>query len=201
MGVTDDTLVGVTDDKQIATLPPIEELHNEVVRSPRTGEPRRPAVLLVAAILLQLAVAATAIAYAHHWWLAVHPSSYPTSARLIAWIEPDPGKWLSLTLEAALAAATVLAAGAAGVAGFQAWNGWRWSRWAGLVAVGLVGGYLAITSTWVVPALALTVLGAALLFLPPVARYFRDQDRVRAEQPELYRRPERVFYGRLARFR
>lgn len=191
----------MTQDKQIATLPPIEELHPGVALSPRTGEPRRPGVLLTASILMYLAVAGVAVAYSHHWWEAVHPDRYPASALLIVWVQPDPGKWLSLTLEGVLAAAAVLAAGAAGVAGFQAWNGWRWSRWAAVAAVALTGGFVAITSHWAWVGFALTTLGAGLLFLPPITRYFEDWERVRAEQPHPYRRPDRIFYGRLPRFR
>lgn len=191
----------MTQDKQIATLPPLEELHGEVALSPRTGEPRRPAVLAIASALLYLAVAAVATAYGHHWWLAVHPEHYPGSARLISWVQPDPGKWLSLTLEGVLAAVTVLAAGAAGVVGLQVWNGWRWARWAGLVAIALLSGFVALTSAWAWPALGLGAVGVGLLFLPPVGRYLAEWERVRGELPERYRRPERIVYGRLPRFR
>lgn len=191
----------MTDDKQIATLPPLEELHDEAPLSPRTGEPHRPAVLLVAAVVCQVAAAATVVAYAQHWWLAVHPGTYPTSARLIEWVSPDPGKWLSLTLEAGLVAALVLAGGAIGVAGFQAWNGWRWSRWAGLVAALLSCGFLAVTSNWAIPALSLSIVGAGLLFVPPVTRYFKAQELHRSIEPEHYRRPASIHYGRLPRFR
>lgn len=190
-----------SEPKQIATLPPIEELRRDVPRSPRTGEPRRPVVLGVAAVLLYLAAAACLAVYGWHWWLAAHPETYHTSAWLIEWTSPDPGKWLSLTLEGALAAAVALASGAAGIAGFQAWSGRRWSRWAGLVAVALVGGFTALTSWWGLAAAGLAVVGAGLLFLPPVTRYFEQWAQVRAEQPLEYRRPERIFYGRLPRFR
>ena len=42
---------------------------------------------------------------------------------------------------------------------------------------------------------------ASRLWLPPVSRYLADWDRVRAERPVPYRRPESIFYGRLPRFR
>ncbi len=118
----------MTEQNDIATLPPLEELQRGVARSPRTGEPPRPAVLGVAAVVLYLAAAGVAAAYGIHWWQAAHPETYPASARLIDWVDPAPGKWLSLTLEGVLAAAAVLAAGAPAVAGFQSWNGWRWGR-------------------------------------------------------------------------
>ncbi|MHA6508509.1 hypothetical protein [Tessaracoccus sp. Y1736] len=191
----------MTEPQPIATLPPIEELHGDVPRSPRTGEPTRPAVVLVSAILQYLAVAALAAAYGWHWWLAAHPDSYATSARLIEWVAPEPGKWLSLTLEGGFAAALVLATGACGVVGFHAWNGWRWTRWGGLAAVALAGGFAAILSDWAFIGLGLAVVGGALLFLPPSTRYFRHWEQVRAIRPEAYRRPSSIFYGRLPRFR
>lgn len=191
----------MSEPKQIATLPPIEELRRDVPRSLRTGEPRRPVLVGVAAVLLYLAVAAAAVAYGWHWWLAADMDTYHRSAWLVEWTEPEPGLWLSLALEGALAAALALAAGAAGVAGFQAWNGWRWSRWAGLAAVVLMGGFAALTSWWALVPATLTVAGAALLFLPPVTKYFGQWAQVRAERPVPYRRPDEIHYGRLPRFR
>ena len=98
-------------------------------------------------------------------------------------------------------AAAVIAAGVPAIAGFQSWNGWRWGRWAGLLAVALTGGFAALTHDWGFVAVGLAVVGSALLWLPPVSRYLADWDRVRAERPVPYRRPESIFYGRLPRFR
>lgn len=191
----------MSEPKQIATLPPIEELRRDVPRSKRTGEPRRPVVVGASAILMYFAVASAIGVYGWHWWLAAHPESYPNSAWLVEWSNPDPGKWLSLTLEGALAAALALAAGAAGIAGFQAWNGWRWSRWAGLIAVALMGGFTALTSWWGILPAGLTVLGCVLVLLPPAGRYFRHWEQARAEGRVPYRRPSEIRYGRLPRFR
>ena len=191
----------MTEPKQIATLPPIEEVRGDIPRSPRTGEPKRPAILLISAITLYLAAAALGVVYVERWWRAAYPDSYPTSARLLIWTEPEPGKWLSLLFEGVFAGALVLAAGACAIAGFQAWNGWRWSKWAGLVALALTGGYVAIINNWAFMGLGLAVVGVAMTFLPAASRYFRQWDQVRAEQPTPYRRPAWIFYGRLPRFR
>lgn len=191
----------MTDPKQIATLPPLAELEKATPLSPRTGEPPRPVAAWVGALCSYLAIAVVIGVYSAHWWDAAHPGSYPTSARLIRWVEPDPGKWLSLTLEAALAAASLLAAGAVGVAGFQAWNGWRSSRWIGLVGLVLTGGYAAITSNYAFAAVGLSLVTAVVAFLPPMTRYFSRWAEVRAEHPDPYRRPAHIFYGRLPRFR
>lgn len=191
----------MTDPKQIQTLPPLEELKPSTPLSPRTGEPPRPVVAWIGAGAAYLAVACVMGVYALHWWQAAHPDSYAGSARLIQWVEPEPGKWLSLTLEGVLAAASVLAAGAVGVAGFQAWNGWKWSRWAGVIGLALMGGYAAVTSDWAFIAVGLALVTAVVAFLPPMRRYFARWSEVRAERPAGYRRPAWIFYGRLPRFR
>lgn len=191
----------MTEPKQIQTLPPIEELKPETPLSPRTGEPQRPVLAWIGAVAAYLAVLAVMGVYAQHWWLAAHPKTYADSARLIQWLNPEPGKWLSLTLEGALAAASLLAAGAVGVAGFQSWNGWRWSRWAGLVGLALMGGWAAVTSNWALVGVGLALVTAVCAFLPPMGTYFKRWDAVRAEHPTGYRRPNWIFYGRLPRFR
>lgn len=191
----------MSEPKQIETLPPVEELRRVVPLSPRTGEPPRPALAFIAAATSYLAAGAVAAVYALHWWQAAHPESYPASARLIEWVAPEPGKWLSLTLEGALAGAAVISAGAVAVAGFQGWNGWRWSRWAGLVALLLVGGFAVVTSDWGFIAVGLALVTATTLWLPPMTRYFRHWHEVRTTRPPPYRRPERIHYGRLPRFR
>ena len=189
----------MTEPKQIATLPPIEEISGDVPRSPRTGEPKRPVTLAVAAVAAYLAAGAMTLAYAWHWYRAVYPATYPGSSRIVRWLEPDPGKWLSLTIEGGLALGLILAAGAVGVVGFQAWNGWGWSRGAGLAALALAGGYTAILNDWAFIGLGLAAVVAVLVFLP--TRYYRQWQQVRSERGEPYRRPESIFYGRLPRFR
>lgn len=191
----------MTGAKEIQTLPPLEELRRSTPLSQRTGEPPRPATVVISAVAAYLAVAGVAGVYALHWWQAAHPETYAASARLIGWVAPPPGKWLSLTLEGAIAAAALVAAGAVGVAGFQAWNGWRWSRWAALAGLLLTGGFAAVTSDWAYLAAGLALVVAVLVWLPPTATYFRRWDEVRAARPGGYRRPERIYYGRLPRFR
>lgn len=187
--------------REIATLPPIEELHDEVPLSPRTGEPRRPAAVVVAAVLSYLAVAALAFVYGWHWYRAAYPATYPISAHLTDWLDPKPGAWVSLTLEFVYAGLVGITAGAAGVVGFQAWNGHRWTRWGGAIALGLAGVVTALVNLHGLIACTLVALGWALLWFPPVTRYFLQWRRVREERLDGYRRPKQVFYGRLPRFR
>ena len=187
--------------KQIATLAYIEELRDDVPLSPRTGEPRRPAWVLVAAILCYAAVAAVAWSYGWHWWRAAHPETYLHSAHLTQWVEPAPGKWFSLFLEFVYAALAALAGGAAGVVGFQAWVGRRWTR-VGIVAPLVCTGLIAtLINLYGLIAVGLTVLAGVLLMLPSVGRYFAQWDRVRSQETPRYTRPENIVYGRLPRFR
>ncbi|MDU7361470.1 MAG: hypothetical protein E7L00_09735 [Propionibacteriaceae bacterium] len=190
-----------TEPKEIATLPPIEELRDDVALSPRTGEPRRPAVLVVASVLMYLAVAVVAWSYGWHWYRTAYPETYLISAHLTGWVEPEPGKWFSLFLEFVYAGLTALAGGAAGVVGFQAWNGHRWSRIGAGVAAVLAGIVAVLMNLYALIAVGLVVAGGVLFLLPPVTRYFREWRRVRSHEPSRYSRPERIFYGRLPRFR
>ncbi len=191
----------MSEPKEIATLPPLPVLRQDNLISPRTGEPRRPATVGIAHVVFQAAAAVAAIAYAIHWWQAVHPETYPTSAHLIEWLAPDPGKWLSLTLEVVLALLIVIVTGACGVAGFQAWNGRQVSRWTGWIALGVTGSAIAWLNLWAIPATLLALAGVGLLYVPPSGSHIAAIKRHRSKRPEVYHSPEVIHYGRLPRFR
>ncbi|MGO1384543.1 MAG: hypothetical protein ACTHU1_07060 [Arachnia sp.] len=188
-------------EREIATLPPLPVLNNELQTSARTGEPPRPVLALLSLISLSMATAGVALTYGLHWWAAADPANYATSARLIQWVDPEPGKWLALTLEGALAAVAALVGGACGVAAVQAWNGHRWSRWVALVGLALTGALTALFDWSGLVPVALALAGTILLFTPPVTRFFRAFDTFRTVGHTPYRRPERIFYGRLPRYR
>ena len=187
--------------KEIATLPPLPVLHHDVPLSERTGEPPRPWSVLAGLVLFCLAAAAVTGVYARHWWLAVHPDSYPSSAHLVQWAAPAPGKWLSLTLEGVLALVLVLVAGACAVAGYQAWIGWNWARIISITALALTGVAVLLFDLWALVAVVLALLGTVCVFLPETTRYFRYFEAHRAKREETYRNPTSIFYGRLPRFR
>ena len=187
--------------KEIATLPPLPVLHQQVPLSKRTGEPPRPWSVLVGLVLFCLAAVAVTAVYARHWWLAVHSDTYSSSAHLIQWLTPDPGKWLSLTLEGVLALVLVLVAGACAVAGYQAWIGWSWARVISVTALVLTGVAVLLFDPWALVGASLALLGAVCVFLPTTTRYFQYFAAHRAKREENYRTPERIFYGRLPRFR
>ena len=186
--------------KEIATLPPIEVLAPATPTSPRTGEPPRPAALWISSVLLHLASAALAGAYGWHWWQAAHSDTYGASARLIGWLEPEPGKWLSLLLEGIFALALVLAAGACSTIGYQSWIGRRWTRPASFAALTLTAGFAAILNHAAFIGLGLAVAGAALLWLPSLSTYHSHWEQLRAARQGGYRRPESIHYGPLARY-
>ena len=187
--------------KEIATLPPLPVLRQDVPLSERTGEPPRPWSVLVGVMLFCLAAAAVTGVYARHWWLAVFPTTYPSSAHLVQWAAPDPGKWLSLTLEGVLALVLVLVAGACAVAGYQAWIGWNWARIISITALGFTGVAALLFDLWALVAVVLALLGTVCVFLPETTRYFRYFEAHRAKREETYRNPTSIFYGRLPRFR
>lgn len=187
--------------KEIATLPPLPQLRGGTALSKRTGEPPRPWSVAAGLVIFCLAAGSIGLLYAAHWWLAVHPDSYASSAQLIEWLKPEPGKWLALTLEGVLAIVTTLTAGALAVAGFQAWNGWGWARIAAVVALALAVGATAVFDLRGLVTVGLAALGTLLVLLPSSQRYYRDFKTHRAVRLTGYRRPAHIFYGRLPRFR
>ncbi len=190
-----------TPTPEIATLPPLPALRGDRPVSSRTGEPPRPWPIVTGLVLSMVAAAVIVGVYSHHWWLAAHPDTYLSSAQVISWLDPDPGKWLSLTIETGLACFALVAAGACGVSGFQAWNGWSWSRFAGPVAALLSAVAAMLFSWWAWPAIVLMALVSISSWLPSSRSYFDHWQRLRAARPQPYRRPERIFYGRLPRYR
>lgn len=186
---------------QIETLPPLDELTPQVPISEATGQPRRSKVMVAAMSLLYAAAAVSLVALCKVWWDAIHMATFMNSAQLIEWWQPRPGGWLSIVAAVLLFVIGGIMAAAPAIAGFNAWNGHRWSRWAALFAV--VVSCLAFTmNDWALPAIPLSVVGAAMLWLAPVGRYFGHWEEFRRGFELVPRRtPERVVYGPLPRFR
>lgn len=183
----------------ITTLPPIDELAPRIPISPNTGQPPRHPVMVLANVFLYGAAGASAASLAKAWWDAIHMPTFPTAAHLIELINPRPGSPASIIAVVLMTAIGVIMVATPAITAFNSWNGHWWSRIAALISIAVAGlawfmnpiGYLA---------LPLSTLGAILLWLPPVGRYF--------EQWRLFRTPERppappitdVRYGSLARF-
>jgi hypothetical protein len=164
--------VELTVPTEIATLPPLEVTHQaSYPTSPRTGEPKRPAVLMVAIVACWLSVATTIVAFGQWWWQAAHIPTFHASARLLTWTQPDPVSALAITLVLVIAAIAVVMVAAAGLVGYNAWTGQRWVRVAGLICF-LVTGLSFLVSWWFTAAMAPLAVGVGLLWLPPVRRFF-----------------------------
>lgn len=191
--------LGPDGKKVIETLPPLPETAAHLEISPATGQPRRHPVMLVGAGLLYASALVTVVAFALFWWQAITMNDFHGSARLLGWTTPRPGSWQSIVWVCVLALAAVAVAAAPAVAAFNAWNGHRWSRVAGLVAVAVT--LLAILgNTAALFAIPLAALGAAVLWLPPVAGYFDRWAAFRADDVPQPRLVDEVRYGPLDRY-
>lgn len=186
--------------KEILTFPPLPKVVNEVEISPNTGQPRRHILVVLAVLAGYFAAAATAVMYGLHWWQAVHMETYPNSANLLQWVKPDPGKWLSLTLEAVLAAVAALMAAAPAVIGFNAWNGHRWSRVGSVIALALTVGGAVLFSNWGWIAVGFTAVLTILVWLPGVKNYFHQWELFRAGPPKRPVDHGKIQYGPLPRY-
>ena len=179
----------------------MDVLEASIPLSEATGQPRRDPVMLVGMGLLYASAAAGALSYAKFWWVAIHIKNWLGSSKLIAATHPDPWSLAAVLWTTLITVVALLFVSATAVAGFQAWNGYRWSRIVAAVAAGLtLAAPLMINDLgWL--ALALAALGAGVLWLPQVSRYFRHWTAFRtppAKQPVWY---ESVSYGPEARFR
>ncbi|MGD7733161.1 hypothetical protein ACQCX5_09370 [Propionibacteriaceae bacterium G57] len=191
--------IGPDGKKVIATLPPIDELEPPLPLSESTGQPRREPVMLIGAGLLYASSVAGALGFAKFWWDAINIEHFTTSARLMGWLDPRPGSWQSIVWVSVVALIVCVVVAAPALAAFQAWNGHRWSRIAGIVAA-VLSALTILLNNWALPAIPLAVLGAAVLWLKPVGRYFDQWARFRADEPRERKIFTRVNYGRLPRY-
>lgn len=185
---------------EIATLPPTDELVAPGLPiSSSTGQPRRAKWMVAANVLLYAASVVSAVALARSWWLAMHMPSFMNSSTLVQLWQPRPGGWRSVVAVTLVAAIGAILVAAPAIAALNAWNGHRWSRIAALVATAL-GGLAYLVGPWAWPAPVLSLLGALLLFLPAVTRYFGHWEQFRAGTPVPVREQREVVYGPLPRY-
>ncbi len=186
--------------KEILTLPPLDELEPQLPISEATGQPRRDTTMLVGMGLLYASAVASAVAYCIVWWRSIHMETYFSAARMLRFTHDRPGSWQSLMWAVLVALTALVMVTAPAVAGFQAWNGYRWSRIAAIVAAVLSFlGLLLNQVAWA--AIPLAVLGAVVLWLPQVSRYFGYWEAYRAPVPKHPRDTSNVVYGPLPRYR
>ena len=212
--------LGNEPDTRIAVLPPVDQLDIGPRLSPRTGEPLRPVLLGVSLGFFCAAALVSAVTLAFTWWHAIHMATFDHAARIIEWLDPRPGvERYAGTWQSVLAAILVVAIGVIMVAGpwlqaFSAAQGRRWTRIFGLVCVPIgalawmmTTGHPTFTHwglwlTWF-PWLAvpLSLVGAVLLWLPPLQRFFADFEFVRRPDFGAPPRTSGIKYGPLDRYR
>ena len=170
---------------EIAALPPLEASGPDGYPfSQRTGEPRRPAVLMVAIAACWLSVAVTIGAFAQWWWRAAHVATFTSSARVLDWAQPDPVSAPAILLVVAIAVISVLMVAATGMVAYNAWAGARWVRIGALVAL-VVTGLSYLLTWWFMAAIVPLAVAVLLLLLPPVKRFLDAMSAHRAPTPRV----------------
>lgn len=165
---------------------------------PRTGEPRRPLWVWASAGLFLAGAGMVTIGLLVAFWQSVR--TFADAAWLNRVVATEPGDLLRVGMVAGLFAIAMAVDAAALIAGYYAWHGYRWTRWAGLLAAALAPLALMVNpiAAW---AIAPIVAGAALLWLPPVQRYFDRWHLRRHPAPSPPAVVDDVFYGPLPRYR
>jgi hypothetical protein len=182
----------------IATVAPPPPLVVGVPINPRTGEPRRPVVIVIATVLCWLAVAITAASVLWVYWDAI--SHFAQASWLMGQFVTEPGSLGRVLLAVAVTVVAIIIGTANAIVGYYAFTGYRWTRIAGLISAVLTCGTLVLNQLgwYAIPA---AVLGAVLLWLPPARKFFIAWTARRHPQ-EVFAPPTvDVVYGPLPRYR
>jgi hypothetical protein len=182
----------------IATVAPPPPLVVGVPINPRTGEPRRPVVIVVATALCWLAVAITAASVLWVYWDAI--SHFAEASWLMGRFVTEPGSLARVLLAVAVTVVAIIIGTANAIVGYYAFTGYRWTRIAGLISAALTCGALVLNELgwYAIPA---AVLGAALLWLPPAKKFFIAWTARRHPQQVFAPPTVDVVYGPLPRYR
>lgn len=165
---------------------------------PKTGEPRRPVVIWIAAGLFFAAAAVVFAGLLWAFWLSVR--TFEQAAWLNGVTPTAPGDLVRVGLVTAMFTIAMLIGAACVVAGHYAWKGYRWTRWAGLVAAAASAGALVINPL-ASAGIAAAVIAAVLLWLPPSRRFFAAWHTRRHPEPAVPEIADDVFYGPLPKYR
>lgn len=165
---------------------------------PRTGEPRRPALVWVSAGLFDAGVVTVTVGLLWSFWHSVR--TFEAAAWLNRVVETEPGDLLRVAMVTGLFAIAMVVGAASLIAGYYAWLGYRWTRWAGLVAAALSPLALMMNpiAAWGIAPIA---VAAALLWLPPVRTFFDRWHLRRHPAPATPMVATDVAYGPLPRYR
>lgn len=181
----------------IATVAAPPQLVVGMPIDPRTGEPRRPVVIVLATVLCWLAVAITAASVLWVYWDAI--SRFAQASWLMGQFVTEPGSLERVLLAVAVTAVAIIIGTANAIVGYYAFTGYRWTRIAGLISAALTCGALVLNQLgwYAIPA---AVLGAALLWLPPAKRFFIAWTARRHPQQVFAPPTVDVVYGPLPRY-
>lgn len=181
---------------EIASLPPVSPAEG-LDLNPRTGEPRRPWSIRLAATASWLAVVAAAAVLLTSYWQAV--TDFSTATWLGAQFAEASVLTRVLVTVAVTASALVTAIGAV-ITGYYAWTGYRWTQIAGAITAALSLLTLLISPlAWVVIGLSLAADG--LLWLRSSAHFFDLWHARRHAEPAFAAPVVEVAYGPLPRYR
>ncbi|MCL2784460.1 MAG: hypothetical protein FWD55_03290 [Propionibacteriaceae bacterium] len=168
---------------EIATFPALAaEEKTGYPLSLRTGEPRRPVVLLAAIAACWLSVVVTIIAFGRWWWLASGVDNFHSTAYLLAWTKPDPVSALAVIMVIVIGLIVLLMVAAAGVAAYNAWTGQPWIRTGALICLGVTALSL-LLNLWFAAAMIPLAAGAALLWLPEVQGFIAGMQDFHTVEP------------------
>lgn len=192
--VTTPAVTGST--AEIATLPPTPS-HDLAGLNPRTGEPRRPWLIRLAAISSWLAAAAAAASLLWTYWVAV--TDYFGSSWLTGRFE-ELLIWQEVLLMVALTVAALVVVVSAVITGYYGWFGHRWTRIAGIVSA-VVSALVLLLNPIGWAAIPLAILGAGLLWTPRASAFFDAWKAHRHPETAFAPPLTSVFYGPLPRYR
>lgn len=165
--------------------------------NPRTGEPRRPALIWASTIAGLSAVAVMVATLLWSYWNAV--TAFSGAAWLFGLVSaPKPG--IQVALVAGVTVVTVVAAAAAAITAYYGWWGYAWTRISAIVSA-LTSGLMLLLNPVGWAAIGLTIIAGALLWLPPAARFFAEWRQVRHPEISFGAPVTSVHYGPLPKYR
>lgn len=192
--------LGKAPEIPIASLPPLASEVAGYPLSERTGEPKRPGVVIAAVAAFCASLIVAVVTYWWYWWVAINIDNFATSSKLIELFDPRPGSGTSIVLVCVMAIISVIMVAGPATAGYNAWYGASWSRGAGIVAcVTSLLAFFVLPASWL--ALGFAAIGTALVWTGQ-ARKFSDAYQVFADPPRPPIVPSTaVAYGPAPRFR
>ena len=190
---------GRAPEHPLETFPPIEASIGSFPISKRTGEPRRPWFVMAAIGAFAAASVCGFAAYWIYWWNAIHMTTFLTSSRLIGLLEPVPGSGVSILAVVGMAVIGLVFVAGPGIAAHHAWMGTSISRIMALVAcaTGLLAFFF---FDWAWAVLVLSVVGAAVMWLPVTKPYLKAWDLYDNPPRDPISPPSNVAYGPAPRF-